>query len=88
MKFLVRLRIEEVEGLEWPQVGVEAEDRWGALVAAAESLGLTGMFPMRFFWKKSSVIKQEGRIARRYRIPPAKVENLIKTERRPWWKLF
>lgn len=64
MKYNVVPRMElEVDGiikvLEWAQEdNIEADMRCGAIRTAVERIGLDTVFPIRYFWKKSSV-KQE-----------------------------
>jgi len=65
MRFLVRLRLGKE--LEWPEMEVEADDRWGALVKAAEELGLARIVTMGELWRQASIVKKDRSEVRRWR---------------------
>lgn len=65
MKFLVTIRVGEE--LEWPEVEVDAEDKWDALVKVVEGLGLQGKVTMSDLWTQASIIKKERKEIRRWR---------------------
>lgn len=57
MKFLVKVGLDKEARL--PEVEVEAEDRWGALVEAVKLSGLEKRFTMSAFWRGSSIVKKD-----------------------------
>ena len=77
MKFVVTIKLggeaKEVPEIQWPPQEVEAEDRWDALVKVVEGLGLEKEIPMRYFWKKASIVKRERKDVRRFRVKDALV---------------
>lgn len=58
-----RARMDLGEGekklVTWPEVEVEAEDRWGAVAKVAVSMKLTEAFTLSELWKTFSVKKAE-----------------------------
>jgi len=71
MKFIVIIKVGGEEGMpmgKWPPQTINAEDRWGALVKAVEVLGIEERFPMRYLWKKASIVKEKKKSIRRFRV--------------------
>lgn len=53
--------------LVWPEIEVEASEKWEALVIAVTKLGLANYVPMTKFWKSSSIKKKDPRKVRVHR---------------------
>lgn len=77
MEYIVTIRVggevDEASGkkaseVEWPPMLVDAEDRWGALEKAVEHLGVGKTFPMRYLWKRASIVKKEKKGTRKFRV--------------------
>ena len=66
MRFIVKLKL--VGDLDFPEVEVEGEDRWEALVKYAIRFKLEKKFPMRDLWKMASIIKRDKKSTKEHRV--------------------
>jgi len=83
MEYIVTVKVggapgEESSKIVWPSMVVEAEDRWEALVKAVKHLGIEKTFPMRYLWKKASIVKKERKGTREFRVESdlSKIDSL------------
>lgn len=62
MEYIVKIRLKDSKGvvkLEWPEEVVDKPEKWEALVAVAERLGLAERVTMSDLWKWSKIRKKE-----------------------------
>lgn len=70
MKYLVTLRIGRKgtdHCIEWPELEVEAEDKWAALREVVGIVSPPKELSMTQFWKDSSIVKKDWKKEREWR---------------------
>ena len=55
---------------KWPEVEVEAKEKWAALIKVAEGLGVSKGIPMSHLWKHSSIKQKDRKRVSKRRLSP------------------